>query len=105
MRNKKILGLSFLFISLLFLVGCSEYQEDFTFTGTVEEIVVEYKILVMKEYDAPESRKEGNVYEIPVDKVERYNVGQKLEVTVFSNIDVDVWDLDHMKFEIEAIDN
>lgn len=105
MKNKKILGLSFSFMSLLFLVGCSEYQKDFAFTGTVEEIVVEDKILVMKEYDAPISRKEGNVYEIPVDKVERYNVGQKLEVTVFSNIDADIWDLDHMKFEIEEIDN
>lgn len=26
-------------------------------------------------------------------------VGQLLEVTVFSNTDEDIWDLDHMKFE------
>jgi hypothetical protein len=40
-----------------------------------------------------------------VDDIKEYNVGQKLEITVFSNTDEDIWDLDNMKFEIKAIDN
>lgn len=105
MINKKIIGLYLLFLSLFFIVGCTDYREDFTFKGTVEEILVEKEMLVIKEYDAPEDRVEGNVFEIPIEDVERYNVGQKLEITVFSNIDADVWDLNHMKFEINPIDN
>lgn len=50
-------------------------------------------------------RKDGIEYEIPVDNVERYKVGQKLEITVFSNIDEDIWDLEHMKFDIKIVGN
>ena len=61
-------------------------------------------MLVIKEYDGvDEGRKDGNIYEIPVDNVEKYSIGQKLEVTVFSNTDDDVWDLDRMKFELKTI--
>jgi|GEM_PF-7134447 len=60
----------------------------------------------MKEYGgSDEGRKEGNIYEIPVDDIIEYNVGQKLEITFFSNTDDDVWALDKMKFEIKLIDN
>ena len=61
----------------LLIVGCSDYQEQFTFTGTVEEKLVEDEMLVIR---------------------------QKLEVKVFSNTDADIWDLDRMKFEIKEID-
>lgn len=105
MINKKILGLSLLFLNVLFIVGCTDYNEDFTFKGTVEEILVEKEMLVMKEYDAPEGRVEGSVFEIRVDKTEGYHVGQKLEIIVFSNTDADIWDLNHMKFKINVIDN
>ncbi len=94
------------FISLLFIVGCSDYQEDFTFTGTVEEKLDEAGMLVMKEYGGnDEGRKDENIYEISVDDIKKYNVGQKLEITVLSNTDEDIWDLETMKFEIKKINN
>jgi hypothetical protein len=100
------IGLSTIFLCLFLVVGCSNYQEQFTFTGTVEEKLVESEMLVMKEYGgSDEGRGEGNIYEIPVDDIKEYNVGQKLEITVFSNTDDDVWALDKMKFEIKLIDN
>nr|WP_285851946.1 hypothetical protein [Sporosarcina luteola] len=91
----------------LFFAGCSDdFQEIFTFTGTVEEILVEDEMLVLKEYGGgDEGRREGNVYEIPVDNVEKYNIGENLEITVFSNIDADIWDLDHLKFDIKTVEN
>nr|WP_285852007.1 hypothetical protein [Sporosarcina luteola] len=91
----------------LFFAGCSDdYQESFTFTGTVEEILVEEEMLIMKEYGGvSQGRREGNVYEIPVDNVEKYNIGQKLEITVFSNTDADIWNLDNMKFDIKTVEN
>ena len=101
-KNK--ITISLLLLIFLLITGCSDYQESFTFTGTVEEILVEEEMLVIKEYDGvDEGRKEGNIYEIPVDNLERYNIGQKLEVTVFSNTDADVWDLDRMKFELKTV--
>jgi hypothetical protein len=105
MKLNKI-GLSIIFLCLFWIVGCSNYQEQFTFTGTVEEKLDEEGMLVMKEYSgSDEGRKDGNIYEIPVDDIKEYNVGQKLEITVFSNTDEDIWDLDNMKFEIKTIDN
>ncbi|WP_394188740.1 hypothetical protein [Paenisporosarcina quisquiliarum] len=101
MKNK--ITISLLLLIFLFITGCSDYQEDFTFTGTVEEILVEEEMLVIKEYDGVEGRKGGNIYEIPVDNEEKYSIGQKLEVTVFSNTDDDVWDLDRMKFELKTV--
>ncbi|EPD53787.1 hypothetical protein HMPREF1210_00610 [Paenisporosarcina sp. HGH0030] len=104
MKNK--ISISFLLFIFLLIAGCSNYQESFTFTGTVEEILVEEEMLVIKEYGGvDEGRKDGKVYEIPVDDVERYSIGQKLEVTVSSKTDEDVWDLDHMKFNIKTVEN
>ncbi|MGB3260653.1 hypothetical protein [Paenisporosarcina sp.] len=104
MKNK--IAISLLLLIFVFITGCSDYQEDFTFTGTVEEILVVGEKLVVKEYvGEDEGKKDGNVYEIPVDNVETYNIGQKLEVIVFSNTDADVWDLDRMKFEIKKVED
>ncbi len=90
---------------ILLFAGCSDYQEQFTFTGVVKEILVEEEMLVIKEYGGvDEGRKDGNVYEIPVDDVEKYSIGQKLEITVFSNTDADIWDLDNMKFDIKTVE-
>lgn len=103
-KNK--IAISLLLLIFVFITGCSDYQEDFTFTGTVEEILVVGEKLVVKEYvGEDEGKKDGNVYEIPVDNVETYNIGQKLEVIVFSNTDADVWDLDRMKFEIKKVED
>ena len=103
-KNK--ITISFILLICLFFAGCSDdYQESFTFTGTVEEILVE-EMLVIKEYGGvDEGRKDGNVYEIPVDDVEKYNIGQKLEITVFSNTTADIWDLDNLKFDIKTVES
>ena len=104
MKNKITVG--FILLICLFITGCSDYQEKFTFTGTVEEILVEDEMLVIKEYGGmDEGRKDGNVYEIPVDNIERYSIEQKLEITVFSNTDDDIWELDNMKFDIKTVKN
>ncbi|WP_093062983.1 hypothetical protein [Psychrobacillus sp. OK028] len=104
MKNK--ITISFILLICLFFAGCSDdYQESFTFTGTVEEILIE-EMLVIKEYGGvEEGRKDGNVYEIPVDDVEKYNIGQKLEITVFSNTSDDSWDLYNMKFDIKTVES
>ena len=103
-KNK--ITISLLLLIFIFITGCSYYQEDFTFTGTVEEILVEEEMLIIKEYDGvDEGRKDGNIYEIPVDNLEKYSIGQNLKVTVFSNTDEDVWDLDRMKFELKTVAN
>ncbi|WP_252504004.1 hypothetical protein [Sporosarcina sp. Marseille-Q4943] len=104
MKNKVTIG--FFLLNLLFIAGCSDYQEKFNFTGTVGEILVEEEMLIIKEYGGvEEGRKDGNVFEIPVDDVERYSIGQKLEITVFSNTTADIWDLDNMKFDIKTVEN
>lgn len=103
---KNIITISLLLLIFLLFAGCSNYQESFTITGTVEEILVEEEMLVIKEYGGvDEGRKDGNVYEIPVDDVEKYNIGQKLEITVFSNTTADIWDLDYMKFDIKTVES
>lgn len=55
--------------------------------------------------DAPEGKKQGLTYRIPVDKIEEYKVGEKLLVIVEANIEEEIWDLDHLRFEIEPIEN
>ncbi|WP_430786870.1 hypothetical protein VBD025_14950 [Virgibacillus flavescens] len=102
MKTRKITGLFFVYLIFASMVGCSkDYQVEYSFTGTIEEKLIAEKILVMKE---DEATREGEVYEIPVDNVEQYDVGQKLKITILSNTDVDVWDLNHMKFEIEKLE-
>jgi hypothetical protein len=105
---KKSLLLVLLLVWLL--VGCTadntvDWYESFRFTGTVEEILVEKEMLVMKEYNAPESRKNGNIYEIPVDNIDEYETGEQLFVIVETNILEDMWDLDHMRFKIKPVEN
>ena len=77
MNINKVIIPFLIVMGCLLIVGCSDYQEQFTFTGTVEEKLVEDEMLVIR---------------------------QKLEVKVFSNTDADIWDLDRMKFEIKEID-
>lgn len=102
-KNKITLGI--LLLNLLFVAGCSDYQKEFTFTGTVEEIFIEEELLIIKENgEVDEGRKDRNVYEIPVSELERYSIGQKLEITVFSNTTADIWDLDNMKFDIKTVE-
>jgi hypothetical protein len=49
------------------LYGTVEWHEDFRFIGTVEENLLDEGMLVIKEYDAPEGRKEGLTYESEID--------------------------------------
>lgn len=91
-----------LFVLLKFLSGCKEYQKDFTFTRTVLEVQDEEEILVMEEYGSEdEGGRDGNVYETLAKKIEQYNAGDRLGVTVFSNTVAEVWDPEYMKFKIE----
>jgi hypothetical protein len=102
MKINKITGLLFTYLIFALMIGCSkDYQVDFIFTGTIQEKLIEEDMLVLKEYDAPEGRREGNIYEIPVDDIEQYEVGQKLKVTVYSNTDEDVWDLDELRVKVK----
>lgn len=104
MKNKITIGV--ILLICVFLASCSDdYQESFTFTGIVEELLVQEEMIVIKEYGKTnEGRREGNVYEIPVVDVDRYNIGQKLEVTVFTNTNEDIWDVEHMKFNINIVE-
>lgn len=104
MKNKNTIVV--ILLICLFLTGCSgDYQESFTFNGIVEGLLVQEEMIVIKEHGKiDEGGREGNVYEIPVVDVERYNIGQKVEVTVFSNTDEDVWDINHMKFDINIVE-
>ncbi|WP_164669748.1 hypothetical protein [Virgibacillus doumboii] len=108
MDSKKSLLILLLLVWLF--VGCAadntgDWNEEFRFTGTVEEILVEKEILIMKEYNAPESRKNGNIYEISAENIEDYEIGEKFLVIVESNVDEDVWDLDHMRFKIKPVED
>ena len=113
MKHKRILYLIFFFIPILSLAACTftPYTVDSTITGTIEELISEEKFLFddkflsVKEYGGEsEGRSPGNVYEIPVDSFADYEVGQRVEVTVLTNYDEDVWDPQRMKFEITIID-
>lgn len=97
--------ISFISLNCLFLSGCAnDYQESFTFSGSVVELDVQEDILIIKEHNnINKGLGDGNVYEIPVVDVDRYTIGQNVEVTVFSNTDEDVWDVNHMKFDINIV--
>ena len=113
MKLKRIYCLLILCLLIPSMAACTiaPYTESFTFTGTIEELIIEEKFLfdekflLVKEYGGEsEGRSPGNLYEIPVDSFEDYEVGQRVEVTVLTNYDEDVWDPQRMKFEITIID-
>ncbi|MFI8685887.1 hypothetical protein [Rossellomorea sp. NPDC077527] len=85
--------------------GTVKWYESFRFTGTVEKKLNNEGMLDIKEYDAPEGRKQGLSYEIPVDNMADYQVGDRLLVIVETNTDKDIWDLNHLRFDIKAIEN
>lgn len=104
MKVNKIVRLSICFLFPFFILGCSnDYQVDNILTGTIEKILMEEEILVIKGYGEEGSTK-GNIYEIPVEDPSKYEIGQKIEITIYSNTDADVWDLDRMKFDVKMID-
>jgi len=104
MKVNKIVRLSICLFFPFFILGCSnDYQVDNILTGTIEKILMEEEILVIKGYGEEGSTK-GNIYEIPVDDPSKYELEQKLDITIYSNTDADVWDLDHMKFDVKTID-
>lgn len=105
-RRTSLIFNVFIFLSV---TACSTapYTEDSTIQGTIEEMITKEKFLFDDQLLLiKESGKEGeneSVYEIPVDSFKGYEVGQKIEVVVFSNTEADVWDPDQMKFEITII--
>jgi hypothetical protein len=105
MKQKYFLHLIILSATLLSLTACTTapYTEQFTFTGTIEELITEEKLLFDDRFLLVKEGGEGSeefVYELPVDSFDDYEVGQEVEVVVFSNTDADVWDLQNLKFEI-----
>ena len=104
MKVNTIVRLFICLLCTLFILSCSnDYQVDNILTGTIEKILMEEEILVIKGYGEEGSTK-GNIYEIPVDDPSKYELGQKLEITIYSNTDADIWDMDHMKFVVKIID-
>lgn len=82
----------------LVLSGCTQpYEIESEFTGVVKQINEAHQLLIVA--DSSET-----TYDIPVSDIRPYQVGQKLNITVFSNTDEDVWDLNHLKFEIETLE-
>lgn len=78
MKSRIITLLLVLFLGSLLLVGCSvETEVSHTISGTVEEILVDKKVIVVKENTEDES-----LYKVPVGNTERYELEQKVEVTV-----------------------
>ncbi|MDP5276098.1 hypothetical protein [Chengkuizengella axinellae] len=99
MKISKITSLFLVYLVFTIIAGCSRsYHVDFVFTGTIQEILNEQEMLVMKEHVGEDEGRKANTYEIPVDNIEQYAVGQKLNISVLSNTDEDVWDLNRMKF-------
>jgi hypothetical protein len=84
--------------------GTVEWYESFRFKGRIEEIIVDGKMLVLKEFDASAGSKSGNTFQIPVDKIDEYEVGDRFLVIVESNTYDDDWDLNHLRFELISID-
>lgn len=85
-------GLKFFYLVTGFLVvflaaGCSEkYHLDSVVTGTIEEINEEDKELIVTG-GSKESSQKDNTYEIPVSDTEEYKIGQKIEVTIYSELE------------------
>lgn len=113
MKFKRIFSLLILSSILLVVSACTTapYTESFTITGTIEEFITEEKFLFddkflsVKEFGGEsEGRGQGNMYEIPVDSFEDYEVGQNVEVVIYTNYDEDVWDPERMKFEVTIIE-
>jgi hypothetical protein len=108
MKIKRLMILMLISIGLLSTAACSAapYNEDSIFTGTIEGLTVKEKflfddqLLLIKE----DNGDYASLYEIPVDNFQDYEVGQRVKVVVFSNTDADVWDLNHLKFEITIIE-
>ncbi|QHE51493.1 hypothetical protein [Pontibacillus sp. HMF3514] len=78
----------------------SQDQVQRVFTGTVIELLDEKKLMIM-EHDVEDSY--TSKYEIPVQNANEYELGQKLEVTVFSNELDRTWSLEGDRFEVKTI--
>lgn len=87
-------------VTLIFtmLAGCSSgYTEKDVLIGTI----VEAKEEMIK---VSEDKKKENIFEIPVSPTDQFKIGQKVEVTIYSNTTADVWDPKNMKFEIDILE-
>ena len=85
------------------------YSLETTVTGTVEEIKVDEKFLADDEFILVKGKGDYKgsseaIYEIPVSNSDSYEIREKVQVSIYSNTDKDIWNLDHMKFEIEILE-
>jgi hypothetical protein len=82
-------------------VDLSDYRESGTITGTVEGVLRVQKMIVVK---SDQNVGKDTTYKIPVGNIEKYQDGQRVEVTIYSNTLTDEWVLKNMKFDIKIID-
>ncbi|MYL34515.1 hypothetical protein GLW05_13035 [Pontibacillus yanchengensis] len=69
----------------------------------VIEKVTDQNILLVKTVAPDNEDQHGKVFEVPVDRVEKYEIGQQLDFTVYSNSFDDVWNLDETKFKLAPL--
>ncbi|KGX85447.1 hypothetical protein [Pontibacillus marinus] len=79
----------------------SQDQVQRVFAGSVVELLKDEKKLMIMEHGVDESS--ISKYGIPVQNVSEYELGQKLEVTVYSNELDRTWSLEQGRFEVKAI--
>ncbi|QXE02279.1 hypothetical protein [Terribacillus sp. DMT04] len=81
---------------ILMLCGCGEeeFKKSFVIEGTVNELSNSSNTIDVIE----ENEK---MYEIPVEDTNVFEKGDSLRIVVYSNTSNDIWDLDHLRFDIE----
>lgn len=102
-------SISIFSIILLLTGGCTfaPYTFQHAVVGTIKEIEIEEKVFMDDEFlviEEENRQPDNSLYTIPVSDSDKYEVGQKVKVDIYSNTDADVWDLDNLKFEIEVMD-
>ncbi len=103
MKKYNIVTLALLILSIFLMTGCSnDYQVDSEITGVIKEVNKKDKIIVVIG-SLKDKATITNTYEIPTKDVEEYEIGQKVDVTIYSNLNEDIWDPSHMKFEITTV--
>lgn len=79
----------------------SQDQVQRVFTGTVIELHKDEKMVTIMEHGVDD--RSTSKYEIPVQNSNEYELGQKLEVKVYSNELDRTWSFERDRFELKAI--
>jgi hypothetical protein len=82
----------------------SNYNESGTFNGTVEHKQRLQKMLIIKTLGIKSGKVDEKIYKIPVENIKQYEIGQKLEVKIYSKTNTDVWNSKKMKFKVRILE-